>query len=266
MGEYDHWPATTQLVVELSAVHSQAPTRARDWTLIGGRHRDGILAIHGDSIQWAVTDPAVNKPWRNGRSFNNRVADLAAPTNGIVSLLGTTFSGHALPYYSDSFNADNISQANSWLERIYGVAPSSRVFYPAERLVDTAALTKITTAKPSGLGFDYTFVDQMQHVRSWFNRTAALTESAHRVQQINGAKAFVINDGLSEYRFLNTDNGLGMALRDTLARKARSGIQDQSVILISDLNDFATATSANAYDRNIRWLASRPSAGGRPGP
>lgn len=217
-----------------------------------------ITPTTASAIQWAVTDPAVNKSWRNGPTFNDRIADLAAPTNGIVSLLGTTFSGHALPYYSDSFNADNISQASSWLERIYGVAPSFRVFYPAERLLDTAALTKITTAKPSGLGFDCTFIDQMQHVRSWFNRTAALTESAHRVQQINGAKAFVINDGLSEYRFLNTDNGLGTALRDTLARKARSNIQDQSVILISDLNDFATATSADAYDKNIRWLASRP--------
>ncbi len=49
-----------------------------------------------------------------------------------------------------------------------------------------------------------------------------------------------------------------MPLRELLNRKARSSQQDQVVILASDWSDFTTKANADAYDANIRWMASRP--------
>jgi hypothetical protein len=49
-----------------------------------------------------------------------------------------------------------------------------------------------------------------------------------------------------------------LPLRELLNRKARSGTQDQVVILFSLWPDFLTTANADAYDTNIRWLASRP--------
>jgi hypothetical protein len=48
------------------------------------------------------------------------------------------------------------------------------------------------------------------------------------------------------------------SLRELLNRKARSGAQDQVVILGSDWSDFVSKANADAYDINLAWMASRP--------
>ncbi len=39
---------------------------------------------------------------------------------------------------------------------------------------------------------------------------------------------------------------------------ARSSTQDQVIVLMNDWEDFGTKANADAYDKNIRWLASHP--------
>jgi hypothetical protein len=58
--------------------------------------------------------------------------------------------------------------------------------------------------------------------------------------------------------FQNNDKGLPTLLRQLLSRKARAGQQDQVVTFVNQWEDFATKANADAYDANIRWLASHP--------
>ena len=71
-------------------------------------------------------------------------------------------------------------------------------------------------------------------------------------------KCFVINNMAVRVPFQNHDSGVDMALRALLSRKARSGTQDQVVTSVQQLGGFHGQRQADAYDRNIRWLANRP--------
>ena len=71
-------------------------------------------------------------------------------------------------------------------------------------------------------------------------------------------KIFPIHDFTSEYLNQTLDEGSSLAVRQLLSRRARSGVQDQVVVLWRDLNDFATDARSDTYDANVRWLASRP--------
>ncbi|RYD66789.1 MAG: hypothetical protein EOP84_30970, partial [Verrucomicrobiaceae bacterium] len=214
------------------------------------------LSLHitptlASAIEWAKADPSSPRQFRDGPAFNGRIRQLAG--TGIVDLLGSTFSDHVLDYFTAGYNASNIALANEYLDEIYAGNQSTRVLWNPERVADGNTLTGI-----SGAGFGYTFVDQMRHVLKWFGRPSALSNDGYRLNRVNGVKLFLLNDQASTYRFQNTDNGLPESLRELLSRKARSGTQDQVVILVSHWEDFTSKENADAYDRNLRWLASRP--------
>jgi len=214
------------------------------------------LALHltptlGSAIQWAKVDPTVNKPLRDGPAFNQRLTTLAG--GGVVRFTGTTFSDHILPYFPLSFTQTNIADAASAMTQIYGAVPSTSVLYPPERVMNSATFGII-----GGSGFGFTFMDQTRHMEKWFGRSASLGNDGYRLNRIHGVKTFVINDHPSQFRFQNTDGGLGSSLRELFSRKARSSAQDQVVILFSDWSDFTSKASADAYDANIAWMASRP--------
>ncbi len=214
------------------------------------------LALHvtptlASAIQWAKTAAASPRPFRDGPALNARIGSLAAA--GTVDLLGSTFSDHILPYFSTHYNVDNIALAGNFLSSIYGRAPSGSVLWTPERVSSSDVLQKV-----SGAGFGYTFVDQMRHVFKWFGRSSALGSDGYRVNQIGNTKAFVINDGVSSQLFVNDDNGAPVLLRQLLSRKARDSQQDQVITFLNQWEDFAVAANADAYDKNIRWLASRP--------
>lgn len=213
-----------------------------------GLHVTPTLA---SSLQWASVDPAASKPWRDGPAFNQRIGQLAS--DGVVELISSTYADSPLPYFSQAAINDSIGLSNTLLQGIYGVAPSSRVLWVPERVIDEGVLAKVSAA-----GFSHVFIDQFRHLSGQFGRSSALLDDGYRINQINGVKAMVINDRASEFRFRNTDSGLDINLRQLLSRKARSGEQHQMLILSSDLSDFRTKASADAYDANIAWLASRP--------
>ncbi|MGA0368572.1 MAG: alpha-amylase family glycosyl hydrolase [Kiritimatiellia bacterium] len=210
-----------------------------------------ITATLATAIQWAKADPALNKPWRDGPGLNARIGDLVSA--GIVHLLGTTFSDHILPFTPPAYTVDNIQLASEILSDIYGNPPSSTVLWAPERVLDGETLSEI-----AAMGFTHSVADQMRHIFKWFGRNEALGEAGYRLNEVNGLKLFVLNDFASGFRFENHDNGLNFALRDLLSRRARSGTQDQVLILVSDMEDFGNKAQADAYDLNLRWLVNRP--------
>ncbi len=213
------------------------------------------LALHvtptlASSIEWAKS---ASGGFRDGPALNARLASLMSSTPKVVDLLGSTFADHIPAYFNAELNADNVALASSFLSNIYGVVPSTEVFWAPERVLDSNTFAKI-----DGLGFEYTFADQMRHIFKWFGRTSALGDDGYRINEINGVKTFVINDQASTYRFQSADNGLPHPLRELFNRKARSAVQDQIVTLYSAWEDFTIKAQADAYDRNMRWMASRP--------
>ncbi len=96
----------------------------------------------------------------------------------------------------------------------------------------------------------------------WKNGSAAPPNSStdgYRINSINGTNCFVINDGLSAYLFQNDDNGLpAFAARDAADDGAHRASRIRSSILMNNWEDFGTKANADAYDKNIRWLASHP--------
>ncbi len=214
------------------------------------------VALHitptlASSIQWAKVDPLSVRQNRDGPAFNGRIKQLAQ--GGVVDLLGSTFADHMISYFPLAFNSANVSLANDFLTNFYGGTHSSSVFWNPERVADSATFSQI-----QGLGYSYTFIDQMRHVQKWFGRNSSLGDDGYRLNQVNGVKCFVINDQAATYRFQNTDNGVALSLRDLLQRKARSGTQDQVIVLFSQWEDFTNKANADAYDKNIRWIANRP--------
>jgi hypothetical protein len=201
------------------------------------------------SIQWAKVGST--NTFRDGPALNARIRNLIG--NNIVDLIGTTFSDHMLDYFPSAYNIDNVGLANGFLTSIYGHAPSPNVFWTPERVSDSGVLQKV-----SELGYNYTFVDQMRHVFKWFGRNSALGGDGYRINQINNTKTFAINDSISTQLFLNDDNGLPVLLRQLLSRKVRDTQQDQVVTFLNQWEDFATKANADAYDKNIAWLASHP--------
>jgi hypothetical protein len=203
------------------------------------------------AIQWAEADPAAGKPWRDGPALNARIAALAQ-TN-LVALMASTFSDPMLPYFTPEFVADNVDLASEFLETIYGVdITTNSVFWAPERLLDSDVLSKI-----AAMGFRATVLDQMEHLFQWYGRSAALGTRGYQINRIDGVDTFAINNGANDFRFTTHDGGLGMPLRRLFNRKAR-GDSDQVVILMSSWEDFTSQSLADAYDRNLRWMANRP--------
>ena len=202
------------------------------------------------ALQWATVDPAVGKPWRDGPALNDRIGALL--DDGSM-LFGTTFADHILRYVPDTVTASSVALADSVLADIYDAAPSDRIFWAAERVLDGDALATI-----AGLGFSHTVADQMRHFFQWFGRNEALGENGYRINRANGLNLFPLHDFASGFRFDLHDGGLNFPLRELLGRRARSGTQDQVLALVSDWGDFGAIDQADAYDRNLRWLANRP--------
>ncbi len=209
-----------------------------------------LTATLASALQWAAVDPAAGKPWRDGSALNDRLRGLVS--SGRLCLLGSTFSDHILPYFPAAYTADSIGLARQFLSTTYG-SPSTRVFWIPERVADHTVLDGV-----AGLGFSHTFLDQGRHLWKWFGRDAALSNEGYRLNRISGVNVFPLHDQLAAFAMQTTDGGLHTALRQVLSRKARSWQQDQVVTLFADWSDFLDGARAEAYDRNIRWIASRP--------
>ncbi len=203
------------------------------------------------AIQWASANPGSAQSYQDGPSLNKRIASMVA--SGQVDLVGSTFSDHILKYFGSGFNANNVALANKFIQSIYGQTPSSNVFWLPERVANDSVLAQV-----QNLGYGYTFIDQTQHVFNWFGWAESLNNDAYRINKINGMNAFVINDNLGQYLFQTEANGPPTLLRELLNQKARDSQQDQVIVFETSWESFANKANADAYDKNIAWMASRP--------
>lgn len=214
------------------------------------------LSLHltptlASAIQWASVDPAANRAWRDGPAFNTRLAGQMQAGN--VSLLGTTFSDHLIAYFSNSYNLDNRDLAAETLGRIYQHTPSAAVFWNPERVADGSVFQRI-----AAMGYTHTFIDQMRHLYKWQGRGTALGDDGYRLNRYHGITCFAINDQASSYRAQNLDNGFPDPWRSLFHSKARSGTQDQVIVIQNWWEELSDTARAAAYDRNLRWAANKP--------
>jgi hypothetical protein len=212
-----------------------------------------LTATLASALEWAKVDPAFGTPWRDGPSFNRRIGALIQ-TN-VVYLMGSTFSDHILPYFTKAYNRDNERLAREFLEDIYRttIDTNTAFFWTPERVLDADVFDKI-----KDLGYKNTLMDQMLHMRTWFGRETALGNDGYRLNRIHGVNVFNLNDQVTAFRFQNNDNGLNLPMRRLFSGKARSGEQQQVVTLFYSWEEFGSLAQANAYDRNLRWIANRP--------
>ncbi|MBU0679343.1 MAG: hypothetical protein KJ626_14685, partial [Verrucomicrobia bacterium] len=203
------------------------------------------------AIEWAKVDPAAGKPWLDGPSLNDWIATMIE-TN-LIDLMASTFSDHMLPYFTADFIHDNEALGKEFLETIYHTTlTSNSVFWTPERLLDHDVFTKI-----DGLGYGATVLDQSEHLLKWYGRSEALGTRGYQINRISGVKTFAINNGASDFRFQNHDEGLSMPLRRLFIRKGL-GDQDQVVTIFTGWEDFRNGVQADAYDLNMRWMANHP--------
>jgi hypothetical protein len=207
------------------------------------------------AIEWAAVDTNAGPAYRDGPAFNARLRQMMAA--GTVQLLGTTFSDHLLPYFTSEFNEDNLALANEFLRAFYGTnAVSAKTFWTPERLLDHDVLAKVAQ-----LGFSYTFCDQMLHLRQWFGFSSAVGVDGYRIHRVNNVNLIPISDLFYQPQFSQTDSGPSLAFREQLNKTARNGAWNgqhpQVMTLMSNWENFGENSKADAYDRNIRWLASR---------
>ncbi len=214
-----------------------------------------ITPTLASAIQWAAVDPAAGTPWRDGPALNDRIASLIA--DGIIDLTGSTFADHLMPYFTTAFNTDNVALASGFLNNLYGSgAVSSHVFWTPERLLDDDVLSKIQS-----MNFDYTFIDQTQHLYHWFGIDEVTGNNAYRINTVNGINCLPISNKLDDYRFQTYDGGTALSFRETLSRRVRSGTWDgqhpQVITLKIDWEEFGDSSKADSYDQVIRWLSSK---------
>ena len=133
---------------------------------------------------------------------------------------------------------------------------SSQILWTPERVADSDVLSKIQS-----LGYSATILDQVQHLRRWFGYNASVGDGAYRVNRINDLVCLMISGQANEYRFGNLDNGTPLLLRQLLSRRARSGAwsgqHPQVLVFFTNWEDFGDKSKADAYDKNIAWMASR---------
>ena len=238
-------------------IHDRANTNAAGYHRLIATHNNyqAPLTLHltptlASSLEWAKSTDSRN----DGPAFNAQIRGLVS-TN-LIDLVGTTFADHMTEYFPDEFNISSKTLSQQFLNTIYGngsTVTSTKVFWPAERVLDDTTLGKI-----QAMGYTFTFADQMRHFLKWFGRSAALGTDGFRLNKVGNVKIFPIHDFTSEYLNQTLDEGSSLPVRQLLSRRARSGVQDQVVVLWRDLNDFATDARSDSYDANVRWLASRP--------
>ncbi|MCB1070646.1 MAG: hypothetical protein KDL31_09830 [Kiritimatiellae bacterium] len=210
-----------------------------------------ITPTLASSIEWARVDTNQGPFWVDGPAFNAWIAQLIQ-TN-IIYLLASTYSDHMMPYFPTTFNQENIQEAGEVLSAIYGVTfTSNSVFWTPERLFDEGVFSDVQAA-----GYHWTVIDQNTHLWNWFGRTDSLGENGYSLNRIHGVGAFVINNLATDFRFSNLDGGPNTSLRNLMSRRAR-GAWERLTTLFMNWEDFASNSQADAYDRNLRWMANRP--------
>lgn len=203
-------------------------------------------------------------PRRDGPTFLRRLARFVDgdPRNGEGSFLGGVFSEHILPYFEGSGVTEASARLMDEALRAHFGLPRARVFWSPERVLRGSSFADIRAA-----GYEWTVIDQANHLERWFGAAEARSRRGHKINRIHGVNCFVINDDADQLKFANTDGGTALATRRQLVAKALDPDQQQLIVVFDDWEAYAGRSftsfglgndNPDNYERHIRWLANHP--------
>lgn len=199
----------------------------------------------------------------DGPGFVQEIANFldSDPANGDGSVVWGVFSEHIMPFFEGTVNQDSIRLNEEYLQTVFNIdAPeSTSIFWIPERVVRGATFNDLVAT-----GYDWTILDQVNHLKTWFGNEVAQGFKIHR---INGVNAFMINDEPDRFKFANTDGGLWIDTRSELLEMALAEDQEQIVVVFDDWEAYAGRSflsfntgsdNPDNFNTNIRWLANHP--------
>jgi len=215
------------------------------------------------SAMWAAkADP--NAP-DDGPSFVREIADFldGDSTNGEGAVIWGVYSEHIMPFFEGTMNQDSIALNDDYLQSVLGIGPptDSALFWIPERVARGRTFADLVAT-----GYRFTILDQIDHLRKWYG-AAAEQAGKYKINRINGVGAFMINDDADRFKFANSDGGLWFDTRRTLIDLARSGDQEQVLLVFDDWEAYAGRSflsfnqgtdNPDNFNTNIRWLANKP--------
>lgn len=216
-------------------------------------HVSGTLA---GSFQWAHHKDG----GFDGPSFNRWISHLVK--NQGSSLIGGVLAEHIAPFFETSgVNEASVDLNHKVLQSVYGT-PVPRIYWTPERVIRAATFNDIKSS-----GYDWTIVDQHNHIWQWYGKDQALSNNGYKINRINGVNCFLINDEPDQVKFAVTDGGAYRDTRALLLGKAMDPDQEQVVIVFDDWEAYAGRSftsfgvgndNPDNYNTNIRWLANHP--------
>jgi hypothetical protein len=182
---------------------------------------------------------------------------------GNGSLIWGVYSEHIMPFFEGEVNQSSVRLNEQYLQTTLGVPPPSKhsVFWIPERVARGSTLLDLAEA-----GYNYTILDQINHLKNWFGDKAA-EHDGYKINRINGINVFMINDEPDRFKFANTDGGLRLSMRVALSELANSADQEQLMLVFDDWEAYAGRSflsfdkgtdNPDNFNANIRWLANRP--------
>jgi hypothetical protein len=216
-------------------------------------HVSGTLAA---SFQWA----SHANGGQDGPSFNNWIEHLVKTDR--AALIGGVLAEHIAPYFEKSgVNEASVRLNHKALGDIYQSA-EPRIFWTPERVIRAATFADIRSA-----GYEWTIVDQHNHIWNWFGKQDALSNNGYKINRINGVNCFLINDEPDQLKFAVTDGGAFNKTREILLGKALDKDQEQLIIVFDDWEAYSGRSftsfgkgndNPDNYNLNIRWMANHP--------
>ncbi len=215
------------------------------------------------SLLWADR-PGTGDP-QDGPQFVEYIKDFLDedPSNGDGAIIWGVFSEHIMPFFEGDVNQDSIQLNTDYLIDILDIEDptGNSVFWIPERVARGSTFNDLTVS-----GFNFTILDQINHIREWFGAQAA-EDSGFKIHEVNGVQAFLINDAPDQKKFSNTDDGLDIDTRLLLSDIALNIDHEQLVLVFDDWEAYAgrsflsfnTGTdNPDNFNTNLRWIANHP--------
>jgi hypothetical protein len=216
-------------------------------------HVSGTLA---GSLQWAKHP----KAGLDGPSFNHWIQHLVKTNK--AALVGGVLAEHILPFFERSGVTEaSVALNHELLQDVYQCAVP-RIFWTPERVIRGATFHDIKSS-----GYQWTILDQHNHIWKWYGKSDALTNNGYKVNRIEGVNCFLINDEPDQSKFSVTDGGVYRGTRELLLGKALDADQEQIVIVFDDWEAYAGRSftsfgvgndNPDNYNLNVRWMANHP--------
>lgn len=196
----------------------------------------------------------------DGPSFNRWIRHLV--TDRRCALVGGVFAEHIAPFFENSgVNEVAASLKSEFLREIYGTI-EPRIYWTPERVIRGSTFRDIRRS-----GYEWTVIDQQNHLWTWFGKADALSRAGHKINRINGVNCFVINDDADQKKFWNSDGGAHVDTRRLLLDKALDRDQQQLTLVFDDWEAYAGRSftsfgvgndNPDNYNRHVRWIANHP--------